>query len=160
MKRIFKFATLLSVILATVHCAIAFSGCVREVYTYEGEYFYTQYGTNYGIKVLVEVSDDRIADVWVLKSGYVDATPAQYGWTDEAKWNEELPALLDKFTGEKVEDVLNINVVCGEIGDPVGASQDNFSKYGEDNKYLISSCTVGSGRLIKAIQNAVKKHVN
>lgn len=155
MKKFKKLITVFALALTLAIGAFAFGGCSSSQ-TYEGEYGYTQYGTNYGIKVSVEVQNDKIKTVTVLDSDYVEATSSEYGWADEAVWNSNLQSLLNKFSGANVSDILAINVVCDAEGAPVASSSESFSQYGAENQYLISSCTVGSGRLILAIQNALK----
>lgn len=133
----------------------AVCGCVQTT-DLQGEASYTEWGTNYGIKVNVQVQStskgDRIRRVTVAESDLVDATE---GWGGKAKWDEELNALLLAYRGEYVADVLAKQVAVSDNGAPKDSSSADFNDFGDD--FIISGATVGSARLLLAVQDALKK---
>lgn len=132
----------------------AVCGCVQTT-NVQGEVSYTEWGTNYGIKVNVEVQasskGDRIRKVTVIESDLVDATE---GWNGKEKWDKELDNLLLAYRGEYVADVLAKEVTVNDNGAPVDSSSSNYIDFGED--FIISGATIGSARLLLAVQNALK----
>lgn len=129
---------------------VALAGC-GSVYdgTYEGEYHYTEYGTEYGIKVKVEVEKDVITAITVLPSDFVEATPVEYGWDDSALWSQGRAQLLQKYVGRTVGEIKAEKVPVDSVGAPIteGANYDGL---------LVSGATQSSGRLLLAVQNALK----
>ena len=81
---------------------------------------------------------------------------AQGDWTEDARlnWPKKETWLLQQYEGKAVADVLDIKVYYNEVGEP-------YSK--DDNSALLSSgllvtnSTQGSGRVLLAVQNALKK---
>ena len=111
--------------------------------TYEGEYSYTAWGTNYGIKVYVTVSDNTIQNVTVLDSDYVEVTDS---WEDKNIWIDGLDGLLATYKGKTVGEILSATVVTDDTGVPGSVS---------DSSLMISGATQGSGRLLLAVKNAL-----
>lgn len=122
--------------------------------TAEGDYHYENYGTNYGVKVSVTVEDGVITSVTRVNSDYVEATSGYNGeW--EAAYNNGIDALLQTYVGKTVDYVLSINVAVDEMV-PVMQSDGSFSSYGDDNEFLIADATQSTGRLLLAVQDALK----
>ena len=156
MKKTGKIAKIAaSVCLAGAVCAgcAALSGCAWTTQTAEGEYHYTNYGVEYGVKVSVEVQNDekgeRIRKVTIIDSGYTQLSDAKpdYGWTDEDRqvYIDGEQALLDTYRGKDVVEVLSMNVNTDAIGQPTSA----------DSSVTISGATQSSGRLLLAVQDAL-----
>lgn len=137
-------------------CLTAFIfGCSDK--TYNGEYSYTQYGTNYGVKVAVTVDDDNeIEKVRILGSDFVEVSEPGGNWTQENydNWKNKLASLLKEYEGKKVSEVLAMKVAVGEDKAPLAKDDDGFTAY--DSDLLISGATLGSGRLLLAVQDALK----
>ncbi len=159
MKKLFK-VMLLVVAVACCACAMAFAGCGGSK-TYEGEYHYANPwgGNDYGVKVKVEVKDDKIQKVTLVDCDYVVVTDS---WADKAKWNDGVNALLAKYEGKTVAEVKAIEVKTNP--ETVGSADTYFSavKGQPDNGQalgglLITGATQGSGRLVLAVQNALSK---
>lgn len=147
-----RFFAALAVISA---CGVALAGCGgnEDVITLQGEYGYVQYGTPYGVKVSVDVENSsvgyKIKKITVVpdaESGYVLMTPAEYGY-DGSGWNSGVNALLDTYCGRTVQSVLALTVT---VEDSVPSAIDNGS-------FVISGATQTSGRLLLAVQDALKK---
>lgn len=115
---------------------------------YEGEYGYVSWGTNYGIKVSVAVKDGTVMGVNVLSSDYVDATA---GWDGIKNWQDNLGGLLENYRNVSVEEITAIKVPCAENGEPLSTENGGLS----EERYLITGATLGSGRLLLAVQNAL-----
>ncbi len=147
MKKITKIA-LTAAAVAMVGGAVAFAGCDNATKTYTGEYQYTAWGTNYGIKVEVAVTGEKIDSVKVLDSNYVSVTGT---WADKAVWENGLEGLLAKYEGKTVEEVLAVKVNTETTGAPVTADKDNFT-YAD---YNLAGATQGAGRLLLAVQDAL-----
>ena len=156
MKKTGKIAKIAaSVCLAGAVCAgcAALSGCAWTTQTAEGEYHYTNYGVEYGVKVSVEVQNDekgeRIRKVTIIDSGYTQLSDANadYGWTDEDRqvYIDGEQALLDSYRGKDVVEVLSMDVDTDAIGQPTSA----------DSSVTISGATQSSGRLLLAVQDAL-----
>ena len=111
--------------------------------TYEGEYGYVAWGTNYGIKVSVTVSDNTIQNVTVLDSDYVEVTDS---WDNKNIWIDGLNGLLATYNGKTVGEILSATVVTDDTGVPGSVS---------DSSLMISGATQGSGRLLLAVKNAL-----
>ena len=113
---------------------------------------------------------------WTKWEKGVLPTPAQtnvysYGWTDanNSNWTSHESWLLQQYVGWSVADILDIDVYTnfGYALTADGREVDNGSKgepYGVDyngelkgSELLISGATQGSGRLLLAVQNALKK---
>lgn len=115
-------------------------------YKYENVYAPGQY---YGIKVKVVAKDGRIMGVGVLSSDYVEVTDS---WTGKAAWQKGLDGLLESYVGLSVDDILKVTVPCDASGAPLATESGGLSS---ESGYLISGATVGSGRLLLAVQNAL-----
>lgn len=122
--------------------------------TVTGEMHYSNYGTEYGIKVSVEVQGDRIKSVKVVDSDYVEASEPMSGW-DPQVWESGLNELLSEYRGERVSEILEKQVVTDEKGEPLASDEADFNDFGDD--FMITGATLGSGRLLIAVQNALKK---
>lgn len=147
MKHLKKIA-LIVLAAALCVCVIAFVGCGKGYNgTYNGEYHYTQYGTDYGVKVEVEVENNVIKSVKVIPSNYTNASDARNDWTPE-KWTDHEAEALAKFVGKTVDEIKAIVVERDEAGAPkTGVTYDGL---------VITGATMSSGRLILAIQDALK----
>ncbi len=155
MKKSTKLLTA-AILSAVCACGAAvFSGCAPKK-TVTGEMSYTQYGVNFGIKVNVEVQSDpkgdRIRKVTVVDSDLVSASPD--GW-DSSNWYDNLDTLLLAYRGEYVADVLAKEVLTSAEGAPLTTEDKGFVNYGDN--FITSHATLGSGRLLIAVQNALKK---
>ncbi len=150
MGRLFSLLTHGFTALALSTGMVALAGC-GNVYdgVYEGEYHYNEYGTEYGIRVKVEVEKDVITGVSVLPSDFVEATPAEYGWDDSALWSQGRGQLLQKYVGRSVGEVKAEKVPVDNIGAPVTGNVDY-------DGLIVSGATQSSGRLLLAVQNALK----
>lgn len=153
MKRLSKIAFVLAMVAASA-CACAFAGCAQKQ-TVTGEMSYTRWGVNYGIRVNVTVQTDskgdRISKVTVADSDFVSASESD-DW-DKSEWDNNLNKLLLAYRGEYVADVLAKEVATdGE--EPLASDDDGFVNYGDD--FITSGATLGSGRLLIAVQNALK----
>lgn len=154
MKRLFKtFA--LSVIACALCACIAVAGCGgSKAYngTYVGEYSYMSDETHYGIKVSVVVENDVIQSVTKLESDLVEVSPAIPDvWSEQnvANWNDNLSGLLEKYKGKTVAEIKAIKVTVAADGLPTLSAE-------EFNGLVISGATQSSGRLLLAVQNALK----
>ncbi|MDE6557847.1 MAG: hypothetical protein K2K39_01950 [Clostridia bacterium] len=136
--------------------AVTLGGCAKKQ-DLSGEMSYVQWGTEYGVKVNVQIQSDnkgdRIRKVTVADSDYVSASPAMNGW-DPKVWNNGLQTLLNAYRGKYVADVLAAEVVTNGEGAPLVKGDEGFVNYGDD--LLITGATLGSGRLLIAVQNALK----
>lgn len=151
-----KAAAIVVVAAACGATCVSLSGCAKTQ-SYVGEMHYNQWA-EYGIKVSVEVQTDkkgdRIRKVSVLDSDYVEASDAMNGW-DPKVWNDNRQTLLNAYRGLYVADVLALEVVTDSVGAPVGKTDENFSDFGSN--LIITDSTVGSGRLLIAVQNALSQ---
>ncbi len=138
---------------AALACGCTLMGGCTEKRTVSGEMHYNEWGTEYGVRVDVEVQKDRISKVTVAESDYVAASPEMPGW-NPAAWNEGLDKLLAAYRGEYVSDILAKEVVT-ENGKPLVKGDKGFIDYGDE--FIITGATLGSGRLLIAVQNALRK---
>ena len=154
MKKITKL--LLTGCLSAAFCAAGFgvAGCIGGNPVVEGEYHYSNYGVEYGVKVSVEIQHeaqgDRIARVTIdTTSGYIQLSDANdaLGWTDSNRQDylDGEQGLLNTYRGMYVEDVLALNAGTDEIGQPTSV----------DSSVGISGATQSSGRLLLAVQDAL-----
>lgn len=136
--------------------AFALSGCAKQQIV-TGEMSYVSWGTTYGVKVTVQVQTDkkgdRIRKVEIAPSDLVEASPASGAW-DPSVWDGNLQALLNAYRGEYVADVLALEVATDGSGAPLIKGDGGFENFGDDK--LIAGATLGSGRLLLAVQNALK----
>lgn len=145
-----KFKKIIAVAaLVSACCVCTVAGCSSgDAKTVEGDYHYvTEYGT-YGVKVSVEVNNDKIKKVTILDSDYTLTTSAEYGFADSAKWDKGVNALLNTYTDRSVSSVLEQKVTVG--ADSVPTAVDNSA-------FVVSGATQSSGRLLLAVQDALKK---
>lgn len=156
LKRLGIIAALAVAMAGGIACA-SLSGCVKTS-TYVGEMHYEQYNTEYGIKVSVQVQadkkGDRIRKVTVLESDYVEASPAMNGWDPKA-WNEQLQTLLNAYRGKYVKDIMALEVATADSGAPYVKGDAGFVAYDDD--LIMTGATLGSGRLLLAVQDALSK---
>ena len=115
---------------------------------YEGSYdhpnAWAPTAPHYGIKVRVVTDDsDKILAVGVIDSDYVEVSDS---WDKKDIWNNGLKDLLNGYIGKSVAQVLAVDVVTNEKGQPEKVS---------DSAYFITGATQGSGRLLLAVQNAL-----
>ena len=145
MKKFFK-AFVLAVLVCG--CVGLIAGCSK---TYRGEYHYNSWGTEQGVKVKVEVEDDVIKSVRIVGSEYVDVTGAMGNWTKEDvnNWYDNVKSLLKKYEGMKVDEVMALNAEINGYGQLT----TDKSELGE---VLIDGATLGSARVLLAVQNALK----
>ena len=152
MKKIF----LPLLIAAVAGCAMLSACRSDEVYT--GEYGYTQYGTNYVIRVQGAVDDGKLNAIKGASSDYVAVSEPMGEWTEEDvnNWKNGLNNLLKAYEGKTVDEVLAMRVAVSEDGAPLVKSDEGFVNY--DGSLIISGATLGSGRLLLAVQNALKQY--
>lgn len=153
--KLFKVVTLLTVAAACGATCVSLSGCAKTK-SVSGEMHYVQWGTDYGIKVNVEVQSDkkgdRIKKVTVADSDYVEASDARGDW-DPKVWYDSRQTLLNAYRGQYVSDILALEVITnGEV--PLVKEDEEFVNYGDN--LIITGATLGSGRLLVAVQNALK----
>jgi hypothetical protein len=124
-------------------------------YKYENPY---SAGSYYGVKVAVEVKDNKIANVYIVKSDYTQLSPAYEaaGWTDARRqvYLDGEADLLKSYVGLDVATVKGYTVAVNKVGEPYTTSDtDNFKQY--DSKILLTGATQSSGRLLLAVQAAL-----
>lgn len=147
MKRIKKALIGLAVGTVAALGVVGFAACGDGGLT--GEYHYpnawSETSPDYGIKVKVTLSDDEttIKSVKIVDSDYVEVTDS---WEDKDIWNDGIADLLKAYEGKKVADILAVKV---ETEDSVPSSVG-------DEDLLITGATQGSGRLLLAVQDALK----
>lgn len=78
--------------------------------------------------------------------------PDYYGWTNknEETWKTDEAWLLQKYEGVAVSDVLDIKVYIKTTGEPYSSDKNDFGEL------IITGSTQGSGRLLLAVQDALK----
>lgn len=145
---------LIASVLTSLICACPLvGGCAKSTTTVTGEMHYNDYGTEYGVRVNVQVKDGVIKRVEIAKSDYVIASTADSGW-DSSEWDKGLAALLASYNGKSVEEILGKEVAKnGEK--PLVKGDEGFKNYGDE--FIISGATLGSGRLLLAVQDALSK---
>ena len=116
---------------------------------FEGEYHYANAwndsAPHYGIKVNVAVVGDKIKSVSVAESDYVEVTDS---WDNKDLWISGIDDLLAAYIGLNVADVLAEGVTIDDGGQPTKV---------ENPDLMITGATQGSGRLLLAVQDALKK---
>lgn len=153
-KKFFKIAACTCLAGALAAGGLALSGCGWTTQTVPGEYQYVNHGTNYGVKVNVEVQTDdkgdRIRKVTVADSDYVEVSDAMSSWTEENRQNyfNNLQSLLNEYRGMYVADVLALEVPVDGTGGP---DEENYPV----GAPIIAGATQSSGRLLLAVQNAL-----
>lgn len=132
---------------------VGFAACGGSGKTVEGVYNYdATYGQNtihYGVKVAVTVKDDKITKVEIVKSDYIQLTPS---WLESEAagalaYQSGESDLLKEYEGKTVEEIKNAKVTL----------ENNVPTSVGDKDLLITGATQSSGRLLKAVQNALEK---
>lgn len=156
MKKLLKTISLAIAVAALSVCAFTFAACSEneEVSkTYNGEYHYDNYGTEYGVKVAVTVKGDTIEKVEIVSSDYVEISEANddWGWTaaNIAVYTDGKSDLLASYEGKKVSDVKAATASIKGVND----AEENVVS---DSDLLISGATQCSARLLLAVQNALE----
>ena len=125
---------------------VGFAACGSSEQTVEGEYHYAnscdETAPDYGIKVKVTVKDNKITKVEIVESDYVEVTDS---WKDKAIWNDNIDDLLAAYKGKTVDEVKKASVTL----------EDSVPTAVGDEDLLITGATQGSGRLLKAVQDAL-----
>lgn len=165
MKKIIKtLAVLLIALGMCVGIGVA-AGCTGGNGTFEGGYHYNSYGTEYGMRVEVTVKNNVITKVMDITNTdlskqdnvtWVTVSPARGNWTEETikNWNDNESYLLQKYEGWSVRDILDIQVFIKDSGEPYGKDKNNGY-----NDLLITGATLGSSRVLLAVQNALGKTI-
>lgn len=161
MKKLGKFLVVGAV--AAVACA-ALVGCGGTNYSGKYEYASSHGSATYGVKVTVTVDGDTITKVTCEADtdSYYNITPAS-SWSEEGRGlggglghdvaAEGLNDYLKKFEGAKVADVKALNVKLAD-GSSEPATGDGTAT--GQGKYIYTGATQTSGRIILAIQDALK----
>ena len=118
---------------------------------YTGEYHYSNYGVEYGVSVTVKVAGGKIWGVYINQSDYTQISPANpdYGWSEDSvnNYKNNEAKLLASYIGLPVADVLAMQVGTAENGEPSTVPE---------GAPTIAGATQSAGRLILAVQNALK----
>ena len=141
---------ILIIALAVVMLVSVFALTACNQQTVEGEYAYDNAwvpGAKYGVKVSVTLNKDVITKVVVTSEDTETYTNLSASWDKKATWENGQAAFLASFEGKTIQDVLNIRVACAANGQP--NSVEGFT--------AVAGATQSSGRVILAIQNAIKK---
>lgn len=142
MKKIFKTV----VAGSALACALCLAGCGGGAKTYTGDYHYdTEYGV-YGVKVEVEVMNGIVKDVDIVSSGYEEVTDI---WEGKENYLQNRETMLKSFEGKSVEEILSYTVSTESDGTPAQISAGSLK--------VVTGATQCSGRLILAVQDALKK---
>lgn len=104
-------------------------------------------GAYYGAEVKIVVKDGKIAKVAI--NPYSELILATDIWEDRAVWENSVAALLESYKGKSVEELENINY----SQDSGIASPPELSAGG----VLVTGASQSSGRLLRAVQNALSK---
>ncbi len=145
MKRMKKALIGLAVGAVAALGVVGLAACGGNTTTLEGEYQYTAWNTNYGVKVEVTVNkdDNTIEKVEIVESDYVQCTES---WEDRNIYVNGEAELLAAYEGISVDDVLAMTVTLDKDGIPTAVSESDL---------LITGATQSSGRLLKAVQDAL-----
>lgn len=152
MKRMKKALIGLAVGAVAALGVVGLAACGGNTTTLEGEYHYANpWSTedapkpDYGVKVEVTVNkdDNTIEKVEIVESDYVQCTES---WTDKNTYLNGEAELLAAYEGLEVDDVLAMTVTTGTDGTPSAVSESDL---------LITGATQSSGRLLKAVQDAL-----
>ena len=141
---------ILVIALAVVMLVSVFALTACNQQTVEGEYAYDNAwvpGAKYGVKVSVTLNKDVITKVVVTSENTDNYTNLSASWENKATWENGEAAFLASFEGKTIQDVLNIRVACAANGQP--STVEGFT--------AVAGATQSSGRVILAIQNAIKK---
>lgn len=119
--------------------------------TVEGEYHYpnaySATAPDYGVKVKVTVQDNKIFNVAIVESDYVEVTAT---WNNKATWDDNVASLLAAYNGKTVTAV---KAVTCSINGVDSATENTVS----DSALAITGATQGSARVLKAVQDALAK---
>ncbi len=121
---------------------------------YDGEYKHENAyasGSYYGIKVRVAVKGGTVKAVGILPSDYTEATES---WSGKAGWDKNVQGLLNSYIGKSVSKITAVEVSCSSSGEPLSTEKGGLPA---DSGYVLAGATVGSGRLLLAVQNALSK---
>ncbi len=156
MKKLGKFLVVGAV--AAVACA-ALVGCGKD-YTgsYNGEYKYSSTWGGYGVTGAVEVKGEKITKVTCTDpEGYHNITASWKENQHEGDLGHDKAAagleayITSHIVGKTVDEIKAINVAVEEGGAPtVGAEASG------QGDFIYTGATQTSGRIILAIQNALK----
>lgn len=161
MKKLGKFLMVGAVAAVAVAGTVGLTACGDKTYngTYEGEYKYeSPYApsTYYGVKVTVTVEDNVITAVTCG-----DDTATMFNFTAASDWDghdagvAQLSDYLKSFEGKTVKEVKGIKVTCdaetNSAAYTVKGQPNNIDGYS-----IMTGATQSSGRLILAIQDALK----
>ncbi len=131
--------------------------------TYEGEYSYVSpynAAQKYGCKVKVTVKGDTITNVEVV-ADTEDFFNLTSSWNDKSKWEQGGQGMIDSFVGLTIDEVNKIVVKCdtetnSETHATKGQPQANGISNIPTGLKVVTGATQSSGRLILAVQNALK----
>ena len=149
MKRMKKALIGLAVGAVAALGVVGLAACGGNTTTLEGEYHYANSysagAPDYGVKVEVTVNtdDNTIEKVEIVESDYVQCTES---WKDRNIYVNGEAELLAAYEGLEVDDVLAMTVTLNDKGIPTAVSESDL---------LITGATQGSGRLLKAVQDAL-----
>lgn len=149
MKRMKKALIGLAVGAVAALGVVGLAACGGNTTTLEGEYYYANpysaEAPDYGVKVEVTVNkdDNTIEKVEIVESDYVQCTDS---WKDKNTYLNGEAELLAAYEGLEVDDVLAMTVTTGTDGTPSAVSESDL---------LITGATQSSGRLLKAVQDAL-----
>lgn len=145
MKRMKKALIGLAVGAVAALGVVGLAACGGNTTTLEGEYHYASTWGDYGVKVEVTVNtdDNTIEKVEIAESDYVQCTES---WEDRDIYVNGEAELLAAYEGLTVDEVLAMTVTTGEDGTPSAVSESDL---------LITGATQSSGRLLKAVQDAL-----
>lgn len=115
-----------------------------------GEYSYTQYGTDYGVRVRVFVKENTVQRVVVLDSGYCNATEMESGDWKPSNWTDNEQSALNAYVGKSVSELL---AATATVSGQDGAEANSVS----DGSLLVTGATMSSARLLLAVQNALSQ---
>lgn len=149
MKRMKKALIGLAVGAVAALGVVGLAACGGNTTTLEGEYHYANTysagAPDYGVKVEVTVNkdDNTIEKVEIVESDYVQCTES---WKDRNIYVNGEAELLAAYEGIGVDDVLAMTVTLDKNGIPTAVSESDL---------LITGATQSSGRLLKAVQDAL-----
>lgn len=149
MKRMKKALIGLAVGAVAALGVVGLAACGGNTTTLEGEYHYANpysaEAPDYGVKVEVTVNkdDNTIEKVEIVESDYVQCTES---WKDRNIYVNGEAELLASYEGLTVDEVLAMTVTLDKDGIPTAVSESDL---------LITGATQSSGRLLKAVQDAL-----
>ncbi|MGN0818153.1 MAG: hypothetical protein ACI4L9_04210 [Candidatus Coproplasma sp.] len=117
---------------------------------YIGSYHYPNTwnpdAAEYGVKVCVAVTGDKITKVEIVESDYVQATAS---WTDRQNYLDKEADLLKAYEGKTVAEVKGYTASISGVAD---ATTNSVS----ESSVLITDATQSSARILLAVQDALK----